>query len=835
MHPTEDLHKMNKTKNRKINDFFSKKLKVIHDVVDTIIVDKSEAKTDITNENYLLAGTSDNKDIEATAINHSEQSNDTNDNSGTWKVSGNLLDIGSYVGNNIKNVMTEELKFSLLKNTWSPPESYKFPVGERNLRFQRSWLIEFPWLAYSEVKEGAYCRVCVLFLNLCESVGKGDHQCLGALVVKPHQRWKKAKEEFRRHEGTGYHKKCVQYSLGFLAVQENRVESIDKQLDSTKKAQIEENRKRLTPIIKTVILCGRQGIALRGHDDSGPLLLDEPSANDGNFRALLRYRIDGGDEILKTHIKYSTSNATYLSPQIQNSIIEACEKIIKSELVNRVNKAGYFSVLADETTDIQGIEQFSLCVRYVHKNVINSEFTICEDFLMFVPIHDLTGRALAKTMLESLQQMGLDLRYMRGQGYDGAAAMSGRFNGCQAVVQEQYPTALYVHCANHSLNLALTHSCTVPQIRNCLGTVKEIITFFRCSAKRETVLKKKIHDINENTKRTRLLKFCETRWVEHHDSLFLFNDLYDAILQALYEIQNFIDADASSKAYRYQAAMENGSFIIALIVTCQVFGLTYNLSKSLQSKECDLSNCVSQAEDLACEIQSLRAQADIKFNGLFREAVERSQRNGFTIVLPRKVGTQVNRDNYSTNDPETFYRQSIYITFLDFVAIQINQRFTKHKTVIKKIQVVLPKICVNLSDKEMEEGINVLVEHWYEDIDRPLPIIHGEFTLWKRKWANTDLSERELGFIETLNKCDMCLFPTIHKILKIAASLPVSVASSERSFSTLRRLKTYLRNTVCQPRLNGLALLNIHRDLEVSVEKILDLLSTSPRRLRLTV
>lgn len=75
------------------------------------------------------------------------------------------------------------------------------------------------------------------------------------------------------------------------------------------------------------------------------------------------------------------------------------------------------------------------------------------------------------------------------------------------------------------------------------------------------------------------------------------------------------------------------------------------------------------------------------------------------------------------------------------------------------------------------------------------------------------------------------IFPTIHRFLQIGATLPVSVASSERSFSTLRRLKTYLRNKTGQDRLNGLALLNVHRDIAVTELEIVEIMSKSNRRL----
>ena len=85
------------------------------------------------------------------------------------------------------------------------------------------------------------------------------------------------------------------------------------QIDAKKKRQIEDNHQRLVPIVKTVILCGRIPIAYRGHRDEGKLHPERSIAvADGNFRALLAFRIDAGDTILKKHLLTAGKNATYI-------------------------------------------------------------------------------------------------------------------------------------------------------------------------------------------------------------------------------------------------------------------------------------------------------------------------------------------------------------------------------------------------------------------------------------------------------------------------------------------------------------------------------------------
>ena len=78
-----------------------------------------------------------------------------------------------------------------------------------------------------------------------------------------------------------------------MLIESGKQDSVVVQLNHQAKQQILDNRRKITPIIETVIVCGRQGIPSRGHQDSGPLSFVEAESgdiNDGNFRALIRFR-----------------------------------------------------------------------------------------------------------------------------------------------------------------------------------------------------------------------------------------------------------------------------------------------------------------------------------------------------------------------------------------------------------------------------------------------------------------------------------------------------------------------------------------------------------------
>ncbi|MGH0156259.1 UNVERIFIED_CONTAM: hypothetical protein FKN15_042011 [Acipenser sinensis] len=92
----------------------------------------------------------------------------------------------------------------------------------------------------------------------------------------------------------------------------------------------------------------------------------------------------------------------------------------------------------------------------------------------------------------------------------------------------------------------------------------------------------------------------------------------------------------------------------------------------------------------------------------------------------------------------------------------------------------------------------------------------AELELWKH--CNTAKSSSE---ISEIFEDPVILYPNVHSILKVLLTMPVSTASAVHSFSCLRRLKTYQHSTMSEMRLTGLALINIHHEVAIDSEKVL--------------
>ena len=55
----------------------------------------------------------------------------------------------------------------------------------------------------------------------------------------------------------------------------------------------------------------------------------------------------------------------YVSPDIQNALLNVMGNIIRKKIVSAVQDAAYFSILADETKDLSKQEQMAIVIRYV--------------------------------------------------------------------------------------------------------------------------------------------------------------------------------------------------------------------------------------------------------------------------------------------------------------------------------------------------------------------------------------------------------------------------------------------------------------------------------------
>ena len=146
-------------------------------------------------------------------------------------------------------------------------------------------------------------------------------------------------------------------------------------------------------------------------------------------------------------------------PPQPSTVIDVVGHTIQLDIISKAQAAQFYSIIADEVTDVSNKEEFSLVLRYMFDE-------IKEVFVDFIQVERITGEVLGNTIIEWLSNHNLSLSNMRGQCYDGASNMSGARSGYKAIVQQAAPLAQYFHCASHRLNLAIVSASKITSLRN---------------------------------------------------------------------------------------------------------------------------------------------------------------------------------------------------------------------------------------------------------------------------------------------------------------------------------------------------------------------------------
>ena len=94
----------------------------------------------------------------------------------------------------------------------------------------------------------------------------------------------------------------------------------------------------------------------------------------------------------------------------------------------------------------------------------------------------------------------------------------------------------------------------------------------------------------------------------------------------------------------------------------------------------------------------------------------------------------------------------------------------------------------------------------------------NEILRWQTKWPHSTDEKPVTHLTETLQHANPDLYPNVVTIINILLTMPVSTATPERSFSTMRRVKTYLRSTM---KTEWLALMHAYRDIPIDVEAVI--------------
>lgn len=742
------------------------------------------------------------KSTEMTSISGTDESDPTSPTSGIDEIDPTNFN---------KRSLSDDDRIKLIKIKWNPPNSsYKFPKNHQGRRYNKSWESDYPWLRYSPALDGAFCSVCIAFQD-----NPGETQRYAEFVTEPFKDWKNATGSERgrlsNHSKSERHQKCLEKTNLLLSVSDQTKPSIVQSISKAYSDKVEKNRAKLLSLIDVIITLAKRNIAFRGSWNK------DTSEEDGNFMFFIHWK-SNFDKVLKEHLEQERSYGKYLSPMAQNEFIQCCELEIRSQIVTRCNKSDFFSVMADECADCANQAQLSICVRYCYTE--NDTCFVTEDFCGFVELVKTDAETISTSILNKLREWGFDLTRLRGQGYDGCSTMSGEVSGVKTRIMEEIPQAKYfVHCRSHCLNLVVVNSCqSVVVVRNFMAILGKITWFISASSKRKNIMKSIMKDEGQSdvkfdliydqeeglfSQGKRLLPtLAETRWTSRTDTLTWLLKNYDKVLDILDEIQS--QTVGNSDATSYKMTLLSFEIVVVAVVTQFLLGYLRPLSIELQSEKCDLVEAHVQARNLSAVFLEIRENADNAFSSLFARASKIADDNEITISKPRTSGRQRHRANAEAVTVEQHFRINVFLPLIDHIIKHLNDRFPDSIKPMLYGFYLLPCNFQKLTDEVIES----ITKEYNNDIPHPddLP---QEIHRWKTLSDIQGLGSK-CSLDEILKHTQF--YPNIKTIFLLLLALPVGSCSCERSFSALRRLKTWNRSTMTEARLCGLSMIHIHRD-----------------------
>lgn len=350
------------------------------------------------------------------------------------------------------------------------------------------------WIFYSESLGRMFCFYCVLFSekrSISFVVGFND--------------WKHS-ELISAHEASHDHCEAAR----ILSKRSSEISSLQSLLLKQVKDETNYWREVLKRILSVIRFLSSRGLAFRGTNQQ------IGSLSNGNFLGLIELLAEY-DPFLQSHIdQYANKgkgHVSYLSANIANEFIHLLAVEVNKKIISNVQISKYYSLIIDSTPDVSHVDQLTSILRYVDEIGLSTE-----RFLHFFENTGHKGIAMKDAVLKFLLECGIEILDCRGQSYDNARNMSGKYKGLQQLIQQINDLAIYVPCNNHSLNLSIVHSAeTSSAVIQFFMFTQNIYVFFSASTQRWDILMKHLKNdlLKRNNKNERLLvpkRLSDTRW-----------------------------------------------------------------------------------------------------------------------------------------------------------------------------------------------------------------------------------------------------------------------------------------------------------------------------------
>lgn len=690
--------------------------------------------------------------------------------------------------------------------------------SNKHRQFSPTWYAEFPLLEYSPHKDAAFCFACILFPE-----GVGRIHASSEWVSVGVRQWHKMKSRGKDKKGKLIGHFTSESHLAALSDFSNFVNEgahIDVLLDKNiRESRIKEEQEReyhlkvLQILVDVVRTLGRQGLAFRGHEES-------PGNNDGNFQQIVNL-ISRHCPLMNKWLEKTSErphHVTYLSPDTQNDFIDLLGTTTEQAIVNEVNQADIFSIMADTTPDLSHRDRLAVNIRYVIQTT-DGPVPIERLLKMDVVLTKKTGEELAEKIFVVLQSMGISVKKIMFQSYDFASNMSGKYNGTQKKLSEKCGKNIhYIPCQAHRINIFVETACNASVlIKGFFNDLEALYVFFSGSTKRFQSLREVLKTIENSLQIQNLSK---TRWTARAETVKAVWIAFESIVHAMEEIKK--DSDNFDNKTRTVASgllkkLLDFDFICSLYFCKNVMFKVKNLTEKLEAVELNVVDALVLIRSTSASLQVMnndeQINALIESSVAFAEKLQINPENDFskhhrTRRIPKKYDE--NPSTATNFDFLTFYRKEFKIVFEVFTH-RIEDSLHDTLSIFEPIQTIfeIPMDKKNITFGSIESVVQSQPEFFREEPECLLAELRILVDSCKDCENFSDISKVAFKLKNVI--------PLAFKLVCFVLTSPVTSASCERSFSKLKLVYNHLRTTMGDLRLNSLMLLFSSKD---QVDKI---------------
>lgn len=375
-------------------------------------------------------------------------------------------------------------------------------------------------------------------------------------------------------------------------------------------------------------------------------------------------------------------------------------------------------------------------------------------------------------------------------------------------IKEIQPNAEYVHCNSHNLNLIVNDSVkSCKEVMSFYSTLENIYVFFGNSVKRWDILSKFTGESQITLK-----KLNPTRWAGRLQSITAVKIRFVDILKALTEINlKSNKKEEREEVIRIKKSMEKFEFIFMCFLHKVMSEINY-ASKVIQRTHTDLDEATTVLQRVSEQLKKFRNTYDEIKSEVCDLAQQWGINSSFESKRIRIVKSHFDEltHDYRYHDREHQFKINVFYYTLDIIIAQIRQRFVGMRSVREYFDFLEPKTIFELPEKEILKKCNNFSKKYAELISNQLALQYNQVISLLKQVMTSSMSVKD--FAKLLLQKYGCLeseFSEVYTAIMLFLTLPVTTASVERSFSKLKIIKDYKRNTMGQTKLHELALLAI--------------------------